>query len=130
MFAGKLTWRASENSAVILSVFGDPSYRESVAPSLYSLPMPKKLLNLDPILGKLEDGGMNLSLTARHVFSRKLFIEGGLSRYSAKQSNVGKTERILSRGSRILPMALNPVAIITVSNTEATGTISICPVRC
>lgn len=92
VFAGKLTWRASDNTDVILSLFADPGKRESVAPSLYNSPMPQKLLNLDPILGDLEDGGTNMSLSARHVINKNIFIDGRFSRYDAKQIQTGRTE--------------------------------------
>ena len=92
VFAGKLTWKATKKTDVILSLFGDPGKRESVAPP-GTMPMPNKILNLDLLLGLIEDGGTNISLKARHMLNRNLIINASLSGYDSKSSNTGRTEK-------------------------------------
>jgi hypothetical protein len=83
IFAGKLTWRATGNTNVVLSVFGDPGKRDRIGHNSPAPLSPSAISNPDVFLGKWEDGGVNFSLKASHVVNQNMLIEGSASRYNA-----------------------------------------------
>lgn len=93
LFAGKLTWRAGENTDLVLTAFGDPTTRRRVGPPPLPGAAPVALANVDVALGKVTTGGVNLSLQARTAPSRRVLLEGAVSRYASKEVTRGETER-------------------------------------
>ena len=92
-FAGKLTWQLNPSNNIMFSVLGDPSYREAVGETFISIGTPKALLNPDPYLEKIQQGGIYLSLRGTHIITPNFFLETMVSRGRSKEKNVPLTER-------------------------------------
>ena len=90
IFAGKLTWQASENTNFIFSIFGDPNFRNRIGPSIGGM-VPVSVKNLDPLLCRLEEGGINISLAGRHIINSNLLLEADISRYERTDKNLPRT---------------------------------------
>ena len=97
-FAGKLTWRATRNTDVLLSVFGDPTTRDLVGvnefASLFAAPV--GLANPDPFLGYRKSGGVNFTLKGQTVLGRRGLLQASLARYQRDEVDRGATEIGLS----------------------------------
>lgn len=92
-FAGKLTWRAGENTDLVFTALGDPTIRRRVGPPPLPGVAPVAVENVDVALGKLTTGGVNLSLRGRTAPSQQVLLEGAVSRYASKELTRGETER-------------------------------------
>ncbi len=92
-FAGKLTWQLNPSNNIMFSILGDPSYREAVGETFISIGTPKALLNPDPYLQKIQQGGIYLSLRGTHIITSNFFLETMLSRGRSKEKNIPLTER-------------------------------------
>ena len=92
MYAGKLNWRAGENTDVTFSFFGDPATHSQVRPWATFLSTPAAVENLDPLLLDLEDGGINYSAQVQHRVGNSFLIDASAARYEAVSVFRGKTE--------------------------------------
>ncbi|MCJ7582619.1 MAG: TonB-dependent receptor [Candidatus Aminicenantes bacterium] len=82
LFAGKLTWQAAPNTNFEFTILGDPSKHKKIASTFADIiPVPNTVLNADPYLGDIREGGYNLSLHGRHIVNEKLFLEASISQY-------------------------------------------------
>jgi len=84
IFAGKITWRATEKNNLIMTIMGDPSNREAVGETYGSFGTPSVFANPDPYLAELRTGGINLLLNGNHVLSNWGLIETSLARMTRK----------------------------------------------
>jgi hypothetical protein len=107
-FASKLTWRAGERTEVVFTAFGDPTTQDIVGNWLFNT---DNLLNMDPMLGYGESGGINTSLRLNHQFNSKWLFNAAVSHYQAKNINKARTERGLTE----------PLYLDFVSNTGSGG---------
>ena len=93
LFAGKLNWRIEENTNTIFSIIGDPSNQDAV---LFDSPnggyIGQTLSNIDPLLQKIERGGVNMSLQANHAISNKVLLEASVSRFDRRDRQLPRTE--------------------------------------
>ena len=77
-FASKITWRASNQLRLILTVTGDPTNRKSIG---YGVTFPvSALLNPDPWLQDLKQGGFNISLNGTYSIGQNILLKSSLSR--------------------------------------------------
>jgi len=76
-FAGKLTWRASAATNVELSVLGDPTDQDAVNAPLSGV---TTVLNPDPLLGRIQSGGVTTSLRATVAPSRSFLLQATAAR--------------------------------------------------
>lgn len=89
MFAGKLTWRASEKVNLHFNVFGDPSEEDLVGLS----GTPLKLTNPDPMLQKGRQGGINLALLGNFSPNDRFLLEWSVARTNRILEFEAATER-------------------------------------
>ncbi len=89
IFAGKLTWKASEKVNLNFNVFGDPSEEDLVA--LGGVPL--ALGNPDPMLQKGIGGGINLALQGSFAPDDKFLLEWSLARTNRNLDYEAATER-------------------------------------
>jgi hypothetical protein len=87
-FAGKLTWRAIATTNVELSVFGDPTAHDQVDPVASGI---TTVLNPDPLLRRLETGGVTTSLRATMAPSQSLLLQASLAQQRDRSSHEGAT---------------------------------------
>jgi hypothetical protein len=73
LFAGKLTWRVSSSSGVVLSLLGDPYQRDKSGSSGF-LGFTGAVANLDPLLGRITQGGTAVSLQSHHTLGSDAII--------------------------------------------------------
>jgi hypothetical protein len=92
MFAGKLTWQATDKTNLVFSIFGDPTDYDKVGPADIAPGTPSALINPDPILGYHGSGGSNFSLYVRHFEGRYFMFEGYVSYYQNNFNIRGLTE--------------------------------------
>lgn len=91
IFAGKLTWRATNETNLDVTITGNPCKREAVEDAAgYGV---LSLENPDPALGEHTTGGINLLVNGRHLFSDRLFLETSASRITRRQKLEASTER-------------------------------------
>jgi len=93
IFAGKITWRASENNTLLLNIFGDPGQHRAVGEPFDFFGTPASFLNPDPYLSEVRSGSINISLNGNHILSNKFLLETSLSRLTQKKKDVPATER-------------------------------------
>jgi hypothetical protein len=91
-FAGKLTWRASQQLNLIFSSTGDPTVRKAVGDIPPLAGTPTKLENPDPYLTDQTGGGINLSLSGSYAFGERLVLDASLSRVARDQTLEGSTD--------------------------------------
>lgn len=93
-FAGKLTWRATRSTDLVLTVLGDPTTRDLVGnPFFAQSTPPRALANPDPFLADIREGGVTVSLGATHRLNRDLSLEGSVARSDIRRRDRGATER-------------------------------------
>ena len=92
IFAGKLTWQATERTDVVFTALGDPTSHHRVGTQEF-LGDPNALENIDPYLESAEEGGVNLSLNARHRVGSDLLLEAAVARYERDETRGGDSER-------------------------------------
>ncbi len=90
-FAGKLTWRAGEQTSLVLAALGDPGDRDQVGGVVLS--KLNSLGNLDPVLGMQRGGGANVSLKATHLLGPAAFLNAMVSRSDSRYSKTPRTVR-------------------------------------
>lgn len=89
-FAGKLTWRASQNSSIMLSATGDPTQRNAVGDVLAA---PTALENPDPYFTERKFAGFNMSLHGTYLMKDNILLNGSLSRIIRRNQIEPSTER-------------------------------------
>ncbi|UCF79207.1 MAG: TonB-dependent receptor [Candidatus Eiseniibacteriota bacterium] len=91
VFAGKLTWKATDKTNLNVTITGDPQKREKVYDAgAYGV---VAVENADVLLADERTGGVNLLINGRHVFSDNLFLESSVSRITRKQKLEASMER-------------------------------------
>jgi hypothetical protein len=95
IFAGKLTWNASEKTDLTLTVFGDPGNRESVGETFFmvSSGTPVEFANADPVLGDQKTGGVNAALHGNYFVSDNWLFDASVSVITRKEYLQPLTER-------------------------------------
>jgi hypothetical protein len=76
-FAGKLTWRASEQLHLVLTATGDPSTQDAVG---RGVGVPPILATPDSYFMDIGFGGVNLSLNGTYTIGQNVLLEGSVSR--------------------------------------------------
>jgi len=89
-FASKLTWSASQQLRLTLTVTGDPTERKSVGD--VGVPV-YTLLNPDPYLQNLKQGGINISLNGTYSVGQNVLLKGSFSRIMRYDSGEPSTEK-------------------------------------
>jgi hypothetical protein len=74
LFAGKLSWRAGEDTDVTISTFGDPSTHDRVGGSPFSS-LQATILDPDVFLNRVERGGVNVVGSLRHRLGDDAVLE-------------------------------------------------------
>ncbi len=92
-FAGKLTWQAGKHNNLALTISGDPQHRRGVGETYMSFGAASSFLNPDPYLEDIHRGGINLSLTGRHIITDHFLLETFLSRLTRREDNKAATQR-------------------------------------
>jgi len=93
IFAGKLDWRATKRTNVMLTILGDPSTRHAVGDYVFGAPVtPLAFENPDPALMDITAGSTNIMLRGTHMFSDAFFMEGSISRNTRWHEQKGLTE--------------------------------------
>jgi hypothetical protein len=87
-FASKLTWRASPANNVELSVFGDPTVQDQVAPVHSGI---DSVTNPDPLLRRLESGGTVASLRWTWVPKPTFLLQSHVAGQWDRNSSVART---------------------------------------
>jgi hypothetical protein len=85
LFAGKLTWQPGSSTNFMFTVLGDPSQRTSVGPGGF-FGFPGAVANPDPVLGKLSQGGIAVSVRAHHMIGSDLLLTLSASRMDRKDN--------------------------------------------
>ncbi len=101
LFAGKLTWQATNIHNFVITLLGDPNERDKIAHNFPGLYNPSGYENHDPFLGNWKEGGIGLSLQGKHILGRNLLLESSLSRYNTRQiaepgTQVGRDQPLLA----------------------------------
>ena len=76
-FAGKLTWRTSEELGFIITATGDPKEWNAVGHDVLSPPV--QMLNPDPYLEVVQDGTFRLSLDGTYKIGQNIILKGLVS---------------------------------------------------
>jgi hypothetical protein len=77
LFAGKLSWQASQNTNFVLSAFGDPFTYQRIDTDL--LIPGWTIVNKDYLFRQWDEGGYNISLNGSHIINNKILIEASAS---------------------------------------------------
>lgn len=93
IFAGKLSWRASERNNLFLTVLGDPQKRRAIGETYARFGTPAAFANPDPYLAELGFGGVNLSLAGSHILNDRFLLETALSRVTRQDQYLPATAR-------------------------------------
>lgn len=91
--AGRLTWQPTPRSDLALTVFGDPGTQDRVAPGDVFLGVPRGLLNPDPVLGNIREGGVTAALAGHHQVGSSWLVEWSLARYARHFDNQAASPR-------------------------------------
>ena len=91
-FASKLTWNASQQLRLILTVTGDPTKRKAIGGEITTYTV-TGLLNPDPYLQDLRQGGINVSLNGTYSIGQNILLRGSLSRIIRYDSGEPSTEK-------------------------------------
>ncbi len=90
-FAGKLTWKASEQLRLVMTTTGDPSTQDAVGRGV-NFP-PAVLTTPDSYLMDIGFGGINLSLNGTYTLGQNVLLEGSISRVNRHDTGDPATER-------------------------------------
>lgn len=90
LFAGKLSWRASQKANVVFTVIGDPSTHDAVKTDFARA---SGLENPDIILGRLEEGGVSLSLQTDYLPKQNVLLRGTIAHVTRSDKLEAATER-------------------------------------
>jgi hypothetical protein len=95
LFAGKLTWRPDTRTDLSFTVLGDPATRDAVGPNEFAAVFgtPAALGNVDPFLGRIEEGGVTLAAQARRLVGQRALLEGSVSRLTRNDRRLGAEGR-------------------------------------
>jgi len=77
IFAGKLSWRAAQNTNFVLSAFGDPFTYRRINTDL--LTPGWTIADKDYLFRQWNEGGYNISLNGSHIINNKILIEASAS---------------------------------------------------
>jgi hypothetical protein len=88
IFAGKITWRASEKARLVLSIFGDPLKRDGVLAGGLGI-----VGNPDPFLSDVRGGGINYSLYGNFAPNDVVLLEAYVSTLTRETKKSAATER-------------------------------------
>lgn len=77
LFAGKLSWQASQKTNFVLSVFGDPFTYQNINTDL--LEPGWTYANKDFLFRRWDEGGYNISLNSTHIINNKILVEASAS---------------------------------------------------
>ncbi len=77
LFAGKLSWLASQNTNFVLSAFGDPFTYQRIITDL--LTPGWTIEDKDYLFRQWDEGGYNFSLNGSHIVNNKILIEASAS---------------------------------------------------
>jgi len=91
-FAGKLTWRAGENSTVVLTAIGDPTEGRYIGDYGVGVPLIPPA-NVDPFLYTVRTGGFNFMLDGRKLVRKNFLLESSLSHTIRREYASPETER-------------------------------------
>jgi len=91
--AGKLTWQPAAATTAELVLIADPASQHRVAPGDRILGSPRSLLNPDPMLGDIHQGGVTVGANIRHLAGRRVLLEAAASRYTRRFENRAVTAR-------------------------------------
>jgi len=89
-FAGKLSWKASENLNLIFTITGDPTRRDAVGRGI-NVP-PSTLKNPDPFLQDIIEGGVNYSINGIYTIGTNIILQGLITRVDRHDTGEGSTE--------------------------------------
>lgn len=87
LLAGKLTWQAGPSTELVFTVLGDPTKQERLGPLVVIFGSPASVANPEVIEGRLTQGGINLSLQARHQLGPRVLLQGSASRFNRHDDN-------------------------------------------
>jgi len=96
LFAGKLTWKPTEQSNVFLSAFGDPTSWDRVGKNDIVPGTPVSLTNKDVFLSTRSQGGINVSINGNHLIDLgkdNLLITASLASHNNRYKAEPATER-------------------------------------
>ena len=93
LFAGKLTWQPGPRTELLVTAFGDPGTRQRVGPGDVFLGSPVALVNPDPLLGEIRDGGLTVALRGRHLASETWLMDFSVAHYTRRFDNHPATAR-------------------------------------
>ena len=94
IFAGKLTWKASESFDVTATILGDPTKRKSVGTTFSGQLNPvSRMTNPDALLSDITTGGYTVTTEARLIASNSTILQGVLSLSTRKNRAVPSTQR-------------------------------------
>jgi len=88
-FAGKLSWRATENLNLVFTTTGDPTQNDAVSVPLGSW----SFANVDAALQDVKRGGVNYSLSGTYTIGEDILFQGLIARVNRYGVAVGATER-------------------------------------
>ena len=88
LFAGKLTWQASERTSGFLTVLGDPGTSDPLAMPLFGSGIPQ---NAEVLQRSDRTGGVGVSLSAHHLFPAGILLEASLSQMTRLDRGEPKT---------------------------------------
>jgi hypothetical protein len=90
-FASKLTWSASQQLRLILTVTGDPTERKAIG---YEIPVTVlALTNPDPWFQDLRQGGINISVNGTYSVGQNILLRSSYSRIMRYDSGEPSTEK-------------------------------------
>lgn len=92
IFAGKLTWKASEALDLTTTVMGDLTNRKAAGTTFWMWPTILSMANPDPLLLDVTTGGYTTSAEARLIASNSVFLQGVLSWSTRKNRAMPSTQ--------------------------------------
>jgi carboxypeptidase family protein/TonB-dependent receptor-like protein len=95
LFAGKLTWRPDARTDVWFTLLGDPTTHNAIGPAEFAVVFgtPTAFGNVDPVLGRIEEGGVASAVQGRRLIGRRALIEVAAARSSRSDNAFGETDR-------------------------------------
>ena len=90
-FALKLNWRVSDDLNFIFTTTGDPTQQDAVGNGIVATPT--TLVNPDPYLKNITQGGVNYSLNGTYIISENISLQGSVSRVDRHDTGEPSTEK-------------------------------------
>jgi hypothetical protein len=92
IFAGKLTWQASERNNIVFTLLSDTQSRDAVGEWAFgAISEIESLVVIDPYLTQIERGGTAASVSGLHLMSDRFLLRSGISVLRCKEKNVPAT---------------------------------------